>query len=54
MHVKTNCKHFEWEKSLLVDGIKMDKNILMEPHCHLNNLDKHLNCPKNCEWFEKR
>ena len=53
MHVKTNCKHFEWKKSLLVNGIKMDKNILMEPHCHLNKLNKLLNCPKDCKWFEK-
>ena len=52
MHAKTDCKHFVWKKGLLVDGIKMDKNILWEPHCHLNKLTKLLNCPKDCKWFE--
>ena len=54
MHVKTNCKHFECKKSLLVDGIKTDMDILMEPHCYFNKLDKLINCPEDCEWFEKR
>ena len=54
MHVKINCKHFQWKKSLLVNGIKMDKNILIEPHCNYNKINKLQNCPKNCEWFEKR
>ena len=54
MHVKTNCKYFKWKKSLLINGIKIDKNILMEPKCNLNKLEKTINCPDDCKWFEKR
>jgi hypothetical protein len=53
MHVKTNCKNFKWKKSFLVDGIKMDKNILMKPHCYFNKFDKFLNCPNDCEFLEE-
>ncbi len=53
MQVKTNCKHFTWKKSLLINMNKINQNILREPHCNLNKLRK-LNCPKDCKWFENR
>ena len=54
MHVKTNCKHFTWKKSLLIDMNKINQNILREPCCDLNKLIRFLNCPDDCKWFEKR
>ncbi|MDH7517652.1 MAG: hypothetical protein QHH19_04850 [Candidatus Thermoplasmatota archaeon] len=54
MHVKINCKHFTWEKSLFVDMNKINQNILREPHCDLDKLTSFLNCPQDCKWFEKR
>ena len=53
MHVKTNCKHFTWKKSLLIDMNKINQNILRGSHCDLNKLSKR-SCPDDCEWFEKR
>ncbi len=53
MHVKTNCKHFTWKKSLLIDMNRINQNILREPHCDLNKLSKH-SCPDDCKWCEKR
>ena len=54
MHVKTNCKHFTWTKSLLIDMNKINQNILREPCCDLNKLIRLLNCPDDCKWFENR
>ncbi|MFO7678301.1 MAG: hypothetical protein R6V50_07975 [Thermoplasmatota archaeon] len=53
MHVKTNCKHFTWKKSMLVDMNKINQNIIREPRCNLNLLIK-LNCPKDCKSYEKK
>lgn len=53
MHVKTNCKHFTWKKSLFINMNKINQNILRESHCNLNKLER-FNCPKDCKSFEKR
>ena len=52
MHVKTNCKHFTWKKSLLIEKNKINQNVLREPHCNLNKPSR-FNCLKDCKWFEK-
>ena len=52
MHVKTNCKHFKWKKTLFVSMNKINQDTLYKQDCDLNKLNKFLNCPENCESFE--
>jgi len=53
MHVKANCKHFTWKKSLIIDMNKINQNILRQPFCDLGKINRYLSCPKNCKWYEK-
>ena len=54
MHVKTNCKHFTWQKLQLIDMNKINQNILRQPYCDLGKLTRFINCPEDCKWFENR
>jgi len=54
MHVKTNCKHFTWKKIQLIDMNRINQNILTQPHCNLDKLNKLLSCPEDCKSFEKK
>lgn len=52
--LKTNCKHFTWKNILLVNMNKINQNMLKEPHCELDKLNKFLSCSTDCKWFEKK
>ena len=54
MHVKTNCKYFKWKKTQFINGVKINKNVLMEPDCELDKLNLFLSCPEDCELFKKK